>query len=82
MNSTEIFDRVQRIFRQVFEDNAIQLEKNTTAKDIRGWDSFNHMNLIMTLEEEFQTKFSLGEVQSLKNVGDILGLLEKKKKGA
>ncbi len=66
------------VFRQVFDDNSIEITRNSTADDIDDWDSLTHMNLVIAVELRFKVKFSLGELQSLKNVGDMLDLINKK----
>jgi len=68
------------IFRQVFDDNSIVLTRDTTADDIDDWDSLSHLNLVIAVEMKFGVKFALGELQSLKNVGDMADLVEKKSK--
>lgn len=71
-------DELAPIFRQVFDDNSIVLTKNTTADDIDDWDSLTHMNLVIAVEIRFKIKFALGELQTLKNVGDMLDMINKK----
>lgn len=66
------------IFRQVFDDNSIELTRNSTADDIDDWDSLTHMNLVIAVELRFKVKFALGELQTLKNVGDMLDMINKK----
>lgn len=66
------------VFRQVFDDHSIVLTRNTTADDIDDWDSLTHMNLVIAVELRFKVKFALGELQTLKNVGDMLDLVNKK----
>ncbi|MDA8414372.1 MAG: acyl carrier protein [Desulfobacteraceae bacterium] len=66
------------VFRQVFDDNSIEITRNSTADDIDDWDSLTHMNLVIAVELRFKVKFALGELQSLKNVGDMLDLINKK----
>jgi acyl carrier protein len=68
------------IFREVFDDDDIVLSRQTTADDIDAWDSLSHMNLIVAVELRFKVKFALGELQSLKNVGDLADLVDKKLK--
>lgn len=67
------------VFRQVFDDTSIELTRNSTADDIDDWDSLTHMNLVMAVELQFKVKFALGELQTLKNVGDMLDLINKKR---
>jgi len=75
MNTLE---QLTPIFREVFDDDGIVLDRQTTADDIDAWDSLSHMNLIMAVEMKFRVKFALGELQSLKNVGELADLVEKK----
>ncbi len=71
-------EKLNPIFRQVFEDDDIVLHRETTADDIDAWDSLSHINLVMAIEMEFKIRFALGELQSLKNVGHLADLIDKK----
>lgn len=71
-------DMLEPVFREVFDDKTITLNSSTTANDIDDWDSLTHMNLVIALELRFKIKFALGELQSLKNVGDMLNMINKK----
>jgi acyl carrier protein len=75
-----IIEQQVPIFREVFDDEEIVLSRQTTADDIDAWDSLSHMNLIVAVELRFKVKFALGELQSLKNVGDLSDLVDKKLK--
>lgn len=66
------------IFRQVFDDDTIVLTTSTTANDIEEWDSLSHINLVVAVEIHFKIKFALGELQTLKNVGDMVAMVDKK----
>jgi acyl carrier protein len=66
------------IFHEVFDDDSIVISRQTTANDIDAWDSLSHMNMVMAVEVKFGIRFALGELQSLKNVGDLIDLTEKK----
>jgi len=78
MKENEIYDRLTSIFRDTFDDDSIILTQNTTASDIKEWDSANHINLIVATEQEFRVKFKTAELESLKNVGEIVSLIESK----
>ena len=69
MSKEEILNRVQDIFIDVLEDEDIMLNYNTTSDDIAGWDSLNHIVLIVEIEREFDIKFILEEIISFKNIG-------------
>lgn len=71
-------EMLEPVFRQVFDDETIALKRTTTADDIEEWDSLTHMNLVTAMELRFKIKFALGELQKLKNVGDMLDLINKK----
>ena len=74
----EIVTELNGIFRQVFDDDAIVITRETTSSDIDGWDSLSHMNLVIAVEMAFKVKFALGELQTLKNVGDMIDLIARK----
>ena len=71
-------DKVEEVFREVFEDSEMTLTPETTAKDVPEWDSFNHINLIVGLEDAFDISFSTEEMASMANVGDLVTLLQGK----
>ena len=71
-------EKLSNIFRVLFNLPDIELNDNLTAKDISGWDSFNHVNLIINIEEEFNVQFSNSEVGDLQNVGNLKTLLASK----
>ena len=75
MTREEIFERMNEVFRDVFEDDDITVTDETTADDIDDWDSLEHINLINAMETEFGVKFSMGEIVSLKNVGEMADLI-------
>lgn len=77
MNMT-LIEKVNDIFRMVFDDDTLAVTEETTANDVDGWDSLTHMNLIMALESLFSIRFSPKELGSLRNVGDLLGVIQRK----
>ena len=72
MSEQEIYERLNEVFRNVFDDDDIEVEAGTTADDIEDWDSLEHINLISAVEDEFGIRFKMGEVSSMKNVELIL----------
>ena len=77
----EIRDRLQNIFRDVFDDPAILLQDEMSAKDIEEWDSLTHIQLIVSTEQQFNIRFMTAEIAELKNVGEFLKLIKKKLEG-
>jgi acyl carrier protein len=76
----DILTELNSVFRQVFDDNSLTVTRATTANDIDEWDSLTHMNLVVAVELKFGVKFALGELQSLKNVGDLADAVQRKMK--
>lgn len=66
------------IFRTLFNDPSLILREDLTASDVPGWDSFNHINLVMQIEEDFQLRFTTDEIATLKNVGEFKALVARK----
>lgn len=78
MSREKIYDKVTDIFRDVFDDETIELNDNTSAVDIEDWDSLMHINIITAIENSFNIKFKLKEVTNLQTVGDTINLIEEK----
>ena len=80
MTREEVFNRVQDIFRDIFDEDDMVIEDKTNSDDVKEWDSLNHINLVSTIEKEFKIKFDLKELSTLNNVGSIIdSALEKLK---
>ena len=75
MTEAEVFERLNKVFRKVFDDKSIQLTRATTAKDIEDWDSIEHITLIGAVEKEFHMRFQMKEVSSMKNVGEMADII-------
>ena len=78
MTRNEILEKVTAIFRDVFDDESIVISEATTAADIEAWDSLSHITLINAIESAFDYKFTMKEVLGMKNVGEMLDILEKR----
>lgn len=74
----DILAELTPIFCEVFDDDTIVITRLTTANDIDAWDSLSHMNMVMAVEVRFGIRFALGELPTLKNVGDLADLVQKK----
>ena len=80
MSEQEIYERLNEVFRNVFDDDDIEVEAGTTADDIEDWDSLEHINLISAVEDEFGIRFKMGEVSSMKNVGEMVDIIKSRPK--
>lgn len=76
----EIFDRLNEVFQDVFDDDSITVNEHTTAADIEDWDSLSHITLISSVEDEFRMKFSMKEVVEMKNVGEMAAIVAARRK--
>ena len=71
MNRDQVYSRLKEVFQDVF-DKEVSLTDSTTAADVLGWDSLNHITLIGTIEDEFDIKFPMKDVVHMKNVGELV----------
>jgi len=80
MTREMLFDGVQDIFRDIFDEEDMVIEDKTSSDDVEEWDSLNHINLVSAIEKEFEIKFTLKELSTLNNVGSLIdSALEKLK---
>lgn len=77
MTREEVFERLTKIFREVFDDPKIELKETIVSDDIEDWDSFEHINLVITIENEFSFKFPMDQVVTMKNVGEMADIILK-----
>lgn len=78
MSNDPLLDEVQAIFRDVFDEDDLVITRHSNAETVENWDSLTHVNLVTAIEKRYKVKFALGELQELKNVGDLLDMLAKK----
>ncbi len=78
MSSDSTLEKVQAILRRIVSDPALVVSMQTTAREVRGWDSLNHMHMIAETEARFGVRFTFDEARSLQNVGDLVRLIERK----
>lgn len=78
MDGREIFARLNKVFQEVFDDPSIRVLPQTTADDIEDWDSLEHITLISAVEREFRMKFKMGEISSMKNVGEMAAIIQQR----
>lgn len=81
MDTPEIYRRLTELFRELFADDSIALTPQTTADDIEGWDSFNHISVIVAVETRFGVKMTTSEIEHLANVGALVAAIKAKLSG-
>lgn len=74
----DILKELQPIFQDVFDDEDLVVTNESNAENIEDWDSLSHIRLVVAIEKQFGIKFAFGELQGLKNVGEMITLIEKK----
>ena len=79
MEKEDLFENIQEIFRDIFDDEFLTIESSTNSNDIEDWDSLNHINLVVAIENEFSIKFGFDELSDLKDVGAMVDLIMIKK---
>ena len=77
MSREEVFERLNEVFRDVFDEEDITVDEGTTAEDIDGWDALEQINLA-AVESEFGIKFSMGQIVTMKNVGEMADIILQK----
>ena len=78
MTREEVYQKLNSVFQDVFDDDTIVVGDETTAADIEDWDSLEHINLMVAVEKAFGMKFNMAEVTGLKNVGEMVDVIMKR----
>lgn len=78
MDKEKILQEMQPIFQDVFDDDELSVTEETSAADIDDWDSLAQIRIVMAVEKLFAVKFTFDELQTLKNVGDMVDLIQRK----
>ncbi len=78
MTREEALKKLTAVFQDVFDYEKIMVTEQTSADDIKEWDSLMHITLISAVEDEFKVKFSMQEIMEMKNAGEMAGLIIQK----
>lgn len=78
MTESSIIEKLQEVFRDVFEDKTLVINNETSAKDVDNWDSMNHILLITEIESQFEISFEMDDLIEMKSVGDIVATILRK----
>jgi acyl carrier protein len=77
MNIDDIWAKLTEVYHEIFDDDEIELTPETTAEDIEEWDSLSNVQLLIAIEQEFGVKFSTGEIANLRNVGELVMVIQR-----
>lgn len=78
MDRQEILNQVTQVFIDTLDEDNITLTESTTADDVEGWDSLTHVQLVVAVEKKFKIRFAAKEIQSWKNVGELVNSISSK----
>jgi acyl carrier protein len=78
MEQLRILEEVQATFRNILYQDGLVLQPETTAQEVEDWDSLNHLHLVNAIEKHFKVRFTVKEIQSWKNVGDLVASIASK----
>ena len=78
MTRGEVLEKLTEIFRTNFDDDEIDLTDETSSSDIEDWDSLEQINLVVAIQDAFDVKFNIDEVNAMKNVGEMVGYIIEK----
>ena len=77
MTST-ILDQIRQLASDVFAVPAKSVGKDSSPDNIKTWDSMQHLNLVLAVEEKFNLQFSPEEIEEMSSVGRISAMIESK----
>lgn len=72
---SDILAELQPIFRDILDQPSLNIARESNASNVADWDSLAHVNLVTAIQQRYSIKFALGELQDLKNVGDMVDLI-------
>jgi acyl carrier protein len=80
MNESQVEGALADIIRDVLDQPGLDISRDSTADQIEGWDSLNHITIVVAAEQKFGIKFKTAEVETLRNFGELVDLVEQKLK--
>ena len=78
MEKEQILSEVQEIFRNILDQENLVLSAQTSAADVEDWDSLSHIQLVVAIEKHFKIRFTSKEIQSWKNVDEMINSIQSK----
>jgi len=75
MDEKVILEKLEKIFREVFNDDKLTIRRDMSANDVDGWNSLNHMILVSEVEKAFSIKLKLKDLNKMHNVGDMVDII-------
>lgn len=78
MNDAEIYDKLNGVFNAFFRTTTIRLHPASTTEDVPQWDSMNHVQVMIKVEEAFAVRFKHAEIAAFENVGDMVAAIRRR----
>lgn len=78
MTRNDMLLQINTVFREILDNDQLIISENTAASDIDEWDSLTHIQLVVAIEKKFNIRFNSMEINSWKNVGEMLDCIQKK----
>lgn len=78
MDRNELLTQINTIFKDILDDEEVVVNETSTANDVDDWDSLTHIQLVVAIEKHFKIRFTSKEIQSWKNVGEMLTSIQNK----
>ncbi len=78
MTREEILQVISKVFADTLDEDNIVLSESSKADDVEGWDSLTHVQLVVAVEKKFKIRFTAKEIQSWKNVGELIDSINSK----
>lgn len=72
MDKNEVLKQINLIFRDILDNESLVITEFTKADDVEEWDSLTHIQLVVAIEKHFKVRFTSREIQSWKNVGEMI----------
>lgn len=70
-------DDFRLLLEDVLDQSGLAMGPETTAKDIEGWDSLNHVRILLRIEQQYGIDLPLDEIETSQNVGDLLAVINR-----
>ena len=78
MDSKTILGKIQSIVQDILDNESLNINEQTEATDVEGWDSLTHIQLVVAIEKKFKCRFTSKEIQNWRNVGEMISSIIEK----
>jgi acyl carrier protein len=80
--TSNIFEQVSSIASDLFSIPPDRITAETSPENVDAWDSTQHLNLVLALEEKFDFQLSPEEMERMRNIGEVVKIVEGKVQAA